>query len=127
MQELCQEGHGDCGERGGEVKVKFVECKKGNCKQCCYASGENHICTKRTAPCCSLLRADGKNGYFIRVKFARRPSKHERLLKALLKSSVILGGQFNKCLRFDKYPTITKHEQLQLVAIKQAMGKGAKV
>ena len=101
--------------------IKFVKCESDNCKQCCLASGENNICTKRTAQCEPWSRADGKNGHFIRVKYAPRPSKHERLLKALLKSAYVWDA-----IESSVTCEVSESDYKQLIAIKESMQKGSK-
>ena len=109
--------------------IKFVKCESDNCKQCCLASGENNICTKITAPCAPWSRADGKNGHFIRVKYAPRPSKHERLLKALLSCMVVIRPKAaNSYLKVDSFGIRLKPDiEYALISIKERMEKGVRV
>jgi exosome complex RNA-binding protein Rrp4 len=57
----------------------------------------------------------------------KRPSKHERLLKALLKCVVVMTDNGQVFVSMGR-PRLTEKQANQLVAIKQAMEKkGAKV
>ena len=113
MQELCQEGHGDCGERGGEM-IKLV-AHKDRCDVCHY--GKDHMCK------CPQDKECGSTGYFIEVKSPLRPTKYERLLKALLKVVNVYDDGLATCNCCKKMDTKTAK---QLIAIKEAMEKGAK-
>jgi len=89
MQELCQEGHGDCDREGGGAMNR--------------------------------ISFDGE-WYYKRVKSTRRPSKHERLLKALLSVVCVYedGMATCNCKRMDVKTA------KQLIAIKEAMEKKAR-
>ena len=60
----------------------------------------------------------------VEVKSARRPSKHERLLKALLKCFTV---ESKLLLISGHLSMLTPKNEQQLIAIKQRMEKGVKV
>jgi hypothetical protein len=80
-----------------------------NCARC--VSGEND------EPYATICPRKNKR------KVAKRPTKHERLLKALLKSAKTGENCGGKFIYFVEYPFITKEERKQLIAIKEAMEK----
>lgn len=106
------------------MKFKFKKLTKKQkddytfkgCDVCCLVGKKE--C--KTAPC--------GGGYMIEIK---RPTKYERLLKALLKvcdsGTPAINGYnrlFHKGRIFDG---LTKEVEKQLIAIKERMEKGAKV
>jgi len=109
--------------------IKFVENKSSvnACKMCCLVflspNCKANLCHKSE-------RKDLRSGYFIRVKSSRRQSKHERLLKALLKAldiddSKLDGiGLVNRGRRISYLSTSVIK---QLIAIKESMEKKARM
>lgn len=101
------------------MKTKFVtfeqkpvKDEERPCYDCAYGRGRKHNgfnCGHHTE--CS-------GGYFVRVKGKKRPGKHERLLKALLKGADIVieeGGQSFTNFR------LTLKQAHQLSEIKESM------
>jgi len=104
--------------------IKFVENKSSvnACKMCCLVflspNCKANLCHKSE-------RKDLRSGYFIRVKSSRRQSKHERLLKALLKICAIDNNPLDgKGLLYrGRRIMVSERTEKQLIAIKEAMEK----
>jgi hypothetical protein len=82
----------------------------------------------RESNLCGEKVKDGDYRRPIKLKSARRPSKHERLLKALLKCVGIYSHGYVSQPKSseEQWNRLNERDAKQLIAIKERMEKGAK-
>jgi len=97
--------------------IKLV-AHKDRCDVCHYS--KDHMCK------CPQDKECGSTGYFIEVKSPLRPTKHERLLKALLNHCTVEDG-FLRMKAGEYFSEMSASTVKQLIAIKERMEKGVKV
>jgi hypothetical protein len=96
--------------------IKFVESKHADCPLCCFDKTPSRC---KRVKCKRGERKDGNEGYYIQVN-KPRPTKYERLMKALLASCTVEDG-FLRMKAGEYFSEMSASTVKQLIAIKARM------